>query len=185
VFTAGNDVVIVVADGVSGRPYGAEAASRVTEIVRVASNPLSASPAYWSTVLLKADRELCSDRAVGEAAVAIVSINAGRAIGASVGDCEAWIVFPGKQLRLSRTRKPYLGSGVATPYSFEALLDINSTLILASDGLFKYADEEAIARAALLPSVNEAATALVELPKTPDGSYNDDVAVVVCRHLKA
>ena len=185
VFQSPNGISIVVAHGVGGRPNGAAAAERIVGITCTAASEAPDPPNsgfYWQNVLRRADEALLRDATLGEAAVAALSVTAsGEVAGASVGDCEAWLVTGGVRQVLSLTRKPYLGCGAATPAVFRGRLEVGSTLLVASDGLFKYADANSICAAASLPSLTDASAALAELPKSAGGSYADDLAVVLCR----
>jgi serine/threonine protein phosphatase PrpC len=102
--------------------------------------------------------------------------------GASVGDSEAWIINSDGQKRLTRNqiRKPLLGSGSAYPVPFASGI-LDSTLLVASDGLFKYTDFENICPVALLENVDAAAAGLIELVRLPSGALWDDIAVILCR----
>jgi len=53
-------------------------------------------------------------------------------------------------------------------------------LLMASDGLLKYAAREVIARVALEGSVEEGARGLVECVRLPSGMLRDDLAVILC-----
>jgi serine/threonine protein phosphatase PrpC len=186
VFHSQLGISVVVADGVGGRPDGAAAAERSIGLARAAAAQAHEARErgfYWQDALRRADQELLRDPAVGEVAIVVLSVSAaGEIAGASVGDCEAWVVADGVRSVLSLMRKPYLGCGAATPAAFRGRLAAGSTLLVASDGLFKYADTNSIATAASLPDLADAAAALAELPRAGSGSYPDDLALVLCRY---
>ena len=105
-----------------------------------------------------------------------------RIFGASVGDCEAWLITEHsiEELTASQVRKPLLGSGEAVPVAFEAALGV-ATLLLATDGLLKYAHRDRIVAIALGPNLQMAAHALADLPRMRSGALPDDVGVILCR----
>ena len=117
------------------------------------------------------------------ALVAAIADGAGVVDGASVGDCEAWLLgAQGDVLELTRTqqRKPLLGGGGgAVPFS--ANLEAGSTLLLGSDGLFKYVPRRAIVAACEAADVDAIAAELVGLPRLSSGQLPDDLGVVVAR----
>jgi serine/threonine protein phosphatase PrpC len=63
---------------------------------------------------------------------------------------------------------------------FEAELGA-ATLLLASDGLLKYARRERIAALARDADVERAAQQLAQLPRLRSGELQDDLAIIVCR----
>jgi serine/threonine protein phosphatase PrpC len=81
-------------------------------------------------------------------------------------------------LTARQRRRPLLGSGEALPVQFEAERG-GGRLLLASDGLVKYATVERICALAIQGTVSEAATALANSVRLPSGALQDDVAVVI------
>ncbi len=57
----------------------------------------------------------------------------------------------------------------------------SGTFLLASDGLWKYVAQPLIRATAILPDVDRAAQALVQLARLPSGGVQDDVTVALCR----
>jgi PPM family protein phosphatase len=105
----------------------------------------------------------------------------GRSVrGASVGDSGAWLVGPPglADLTDSQRSKPLLGSGTCRPTAFGPV-DLDRRLIVASDGLFKYAPRERIRQSALAGPVELAVQALLDAVRLPRGGFQDDVAVVL------
>jgi len=169
VIERGNDLVIVVADGAGGMRGAADASQTVVDAVR------SMRPnADLRSMLTDVDRAL-AQAAIGEttAIVAIVSED-GSILGASVGDSEAWIVGATTidELTGSQDRRR-LGSGRAEPTLFSRTA-LEGTLIVATDGLFKYAPRTAIA--AVVRTCSHPADALIESTNTPD-----DITIVTVR----
>lgn len=157
---------IVLADGAGGTARGAEAAERVVAM-------LAASDDFDAV-----DAELV--RLGGQATAVALSIEGGTLRGASVGDSEAWLV-DGERVQVlteQQQRKPLLGDG-GVPVELAA--PFVGTLVVGSDGLFKYAARERIVAACALPTVEEVADALVAAAQLPDGGLQDDISVVVVR----
>jgi serine/threonine protein phosphatase PrpC len=180
-------VVIVVADGVGGRPRGGRAAhiavKRISEAATAVSKPLD--PETWRDLLFDVDQALNADAEAGETTAVIVAVTAEGIAGASVGDSEAWLVSAaGHSVLTSRQqRKPYLGYGAAIPVGFRPV-PLEGTLLVATDGLFKYMDAERIAAAVRGDDLEAAAEAVAEIPRNREGSFYDDLAVVLCRRFR-
>ena len=81
-------------------------------------------------------------------------------------------------MTVNQRRRPLLGTGEALPVLFEAERR-GGRVLLASDGLFKYATGERIRALAMNGSVAQAAEALARSVRLPSGALQDDVAVVL------
>lgn len=135
---------LVLADGAGGIGGGAEAAKRfVTRVREIALNADRADQALSS--LARLDGELEADPECGETTGVVVAITSTEIRCASVGDSEAWLVKDAQVIRLTegQRRKPLLGSGLATP-AHGKLSRRGGILLVASDGLFRYAGSEKI-----------------------------------------
>ncbi len=179
--------VIAVADGVGGRAGGAAAAEAVMQLALVAaaksqsgSAPPSASA--WCALLESFDRTAASDDMVGETTAVVATLSAGQIQGASVGDSAAWLVGKNqiRDVTAGQSRKPFLGAGQAIVTPFAAPLGAD-TLLIATDGLFKYADRQTIASLARNTDLDAAAKSLIDAVRLRSGGLQDDVAVVLCR----
>jgi serine/threonine protein phosphatase PrpC len=117
---------------------------------------------------------------IGEATAVIAILVDGQVWGASVGDCEAWLISTSGIVDLTRDqrRKPLLGSGHAIPIGFGPLA-CTSRLLLGSDGLFKYVPHERIRNLSSSVPLAHAAAVLVDAARLPSGALQDDVAVIV------
>lgn len=169
--------VIVVVDGAGGSGAGASAAEDVVREVRSAI-PHADSRTDWKRELLQIDSRI-SD---GEAAAVVVDLRPDRIIGASVGDCVAW-VFDGEtflNLTAHQVRKPLLGSRECRPIGFDCQ-PLSGVLVVATDGFASYVKRERIP-----PLVGRAdfwtlPTALLSLVQLASGQWWDDSTVVACR----
>jgi PPM family protein phosphatase len=178
-------LVAVVADGSGGMAGGAEAAELLIRMVEkgLPSDPASASAGDWVRLLGEADLAILDDPVAGETTAVIAAITPSAIAGASVGDSEAWLISDQGVLYLTshQKRKPLLGSGVAIPSAFQADFSSPQVLLLATDGLIKYAPYDRIRPTALNPSLEDAAARLLKLATLPRGGLQDDVTFILCR----
>jgi serine/threonine protein phosphatase PrpC len=171
--------LVAVADGAGGTGDGAAAAECL--ITGLAKRAGVAASNDWFEALLELDDEILAHRSGSQTTGVVAYVSAGRIIGASVGDSSAWLISPAGEmtdLTAHQRRRPLLGSGEALPVVFEAEFG-DGRLLLASDGLFKYATAERICSLAMQGSVTEAADALANCVRLPSGRLQDDVAVVI------
>jgi serine/threonine protein phosphatase PrpC len=181
VFDREGDLVAVVADGAGGIRGGIQASAALIEVVR----SVAQDPAFdvhdgdmWCSLLREADATLAA-RSIGETTVVVVAVGSAGITGVSAGDSEAWIVSAESIDDLTCDQKrPRLGSGRAMPVGFRRA-DVDGLLLVATDGLFKYASPERISAAVRESGASEAAERLTALVRLPSGSYQDDVGIVV------
>jgi serine/threonine protein phosphatase PrpC len=171
--------LFVVADGAGGAAGGADAAKAICGAASAYQD--WRMPSDWAGWLTRIDREMSRSR-VGLAAAVVIEIwDDGRIVGASVGDCEAWM-FGGdgasRSLMAGQSRKPLLGEGMAQPVGFQARLG-RGTLLIATDGLWKYMKPARIAKAVAIRPLEAACTALVGGVRLKGGALQDDVAIVL------
>jgi len=164
--------LIVVADGAGGVGDGAAAADAVCRAL--------ADDADWATWLAQRDADLAARDTGLAAAIALSISDEGELRGASVGDCEAWVFSDGAPVDLTgpQTRKPLLGDGAAAPTRFVAAGQ-RGTLVIATDGLWKYLTITRIAELAGTRPLEAAVAALVEGVRLRSGALQDDVAIIV------
>lgn len=172
VFTRPGGLVAVVADGAGA---SAAAAELVVEAVKKAG-----AAADWAALLAEVDARLVRDGAGAQTTAVIVAISGGRISGASVGDSGAWVIDGDDvtDLTAGQQRKPLIGSGHARPVLF-ALESAAGRLLIASDGLLKYAAQRFVAEAASGPTLDGSADELLALPRLRSGQLPDDVAVIL------
>jgi serine/threonine protein phosphatase PrpC len=172
-------VVIAVADGAGGTSNGGAAAETVVRAASEAADALSSRAIEPSAFLCELDARA---RAAGGQTTAVLAIvRAGEVWGASVGDSSAMLHTGDRvdDLTEAQRRKPLLGSGAAKPVAFRARLE--GTLLVATDGLWKYASYTLLLEALRHPRVEDIPEQLVSLVRLPAGGLQDDVAIVVCR----
>ena len=176
VFEYADRLVIALADGAGGTGNGAVAAQAIVDAVGAVGD---ATP-DWSTLLeaLDADGERLGS---GQSTAVIVSLDAMGIVGASCGDSCAWIIGGDEIVDLTegQRRKPLVGDG-GTAFQIRGQL-AGGTLLVASDGLWRYAKQSDIARIVQSSDLEPGAQALIDLVRLPNGELQDDVAVVLCR----
>jgi serine/threonine protein phosphatase PrpC len=176
-------VVIALADGVGGRVYGAEAAERavnlICEFAARHENDLH-KPKFWTTTFEKLDELLFRHEQTGETTLVALALTPRGICGASVGDSIGWLVSPQEtRVLTSGQYKGFLGSSISTPVSFQEK-KLNGTLMLATDGVWKYSDHEQLQTLAQLPDLKSAAQQIVESVRLPSGAFWDDTTVALC-----
>jgi PPM family protein phosphatase len=177
VFELNDDLVVALADGAGGTGNGAIAAQAIIDAVGA-----RASAAHdWCAVLEELDRD-AHRLGNGESTAVIVSIRGGVLSGASVGDSGAWFIQGATVIELTdgQHRKPLVGGG-CSPMRIAATPFAGGTLLVASDGLLRYAKRPDIVRIASGADLHVAARSLVDLVRLPNGTLQDDVSIVLCR----
>jgi PPM family protein phosphatase len=171
--------LLALADGVGNSGAGATAAEYV--VAALTKLAPAAGSTDWFEALCALDDELSLRGSGGQTTGVVASGDSSRIVGASLGDSCAWLISPAGEmtdLTARQRRRPLLGSGEALPVQFEAELT-GGRLLLASDGLVKYATVERICALAIQGTVSEAANAVANSVRLPSGALQDDVAVVV------
>lgn len=178
-------LVLAMADGVGGQPGGGVAAQLAVETVELEGAALIRRPVrYWRGLVQALDDALAAHPDSGQTTLIALCLSGGKVLGASVGDSEAWWITAAGHFDLTEAqkRKPFLGTGAAEPVAFALTLTEPGTLLLATDGLFKYADPLAITEAVRsAATVEAAADALEALACAPAGRFYDDLALVLVR----
>lgn len=181
IFRVENRMVLVVADGAGGRSGAAEAAEFVIRAARGAAESLRGAEDCFR-FLCEVDHNIAQADNCGETTGVIVVLSPGELFGANVGDSVAWLFAPDGKRELSHVRKPYLGSGVAAPHQFASKFN-RGTVVVASDGLWKYTSLELIEQNVKTVTHGELAKELGNLVRLRSGAFPDDIAIVSCRIL--
>ena len=175
-------IVLCVADGAGGRSGGLEAAIMATDIVRQNASALN-TPASCSELLQRMDDAVAKDRIAGETTCALAVLTSDRIYGASVGDSGIWLISEEPNpidLARGQQRKPFIGSGSARAIPFDHPVQ-RGFLLLATDGLLKYADPTRIRETCRQPPIEFAAQQLIELVRYRSGDLPDDVTVILTK----
>jgi serine/threonine protein phosphatase PrpC len=176
---AAGGYLVCVADGAGGTGNGAVAAERLIAFVTKLSQ--EAASADYFAALCAFDDELSTHALGGQTTGIIAFIDSERVRGASVGDSLAWLISLSggmTDMTARQRRRPLLGSGEALPVQFEEERR-GDRVLLASDGLFKYALVDQICTLATRGAVAASASALANCVRLPSGALPDDVAVVI------
>jgi|HubBroStandDraft_1064217.scaffolds.fasta_scaffold03330_3 PPM family protein phosphatase len=182
VFERGDSLVLALADGAGGIRGGAMASRALLTAVRSAVQDPAATMSdarYWADLLRTTDTALAKHSG-GETTGVVVVLGATKLIGASAGDSEAWVVHSKRvdDLTVGQDTQRRLGSGRAVPTTFERA-GLAGVLLVATDGLFKYAAMEVIARVVLASPISVAAEQLIELVRLRSGKFHDDLAAIL------
>lgn len=174
-------VVVVVADGAGGVGGAAAAAQSVCDFIMARAPQASGDPRVWADALREADTMITAASHGGLTTAVVVEVSGNSICGASVGDSGAWAITDSGivDLTASQSRKPLMGSGTARPTTFGPVLE-RGRLMVASDGILKYARREDLAACALTGALDNALTALIDAVRLRNGRLQDDVAVVLC-----
>jgi PPM family protein phosphatase len=180
-------LVLAVADGAGGMGGGAAAAEALISSVAAAAEALASGALDPSALLIEIDQAARRDpQSKGGQCTAVIAIVRDSDVsGASVGDSGALQSLPSgsgaiEDLTAGQQRKPLIGSGAAVPVSFRGS-PLEGTLLLATDGLLKYASWKRLTAALDHPVLDELPALLLALVRLPSGALQDDVGLIVCR----
>jgi serine/threonine protein phosphatase PrpC len=177
VFEVDGATLIVLADGAGGIGGGELAASMVVDAFR------GASAFDVAANLESLDARVAADRRAGETTAVVVAMMGETLWGGSAGDSEAWLFHArDHQVEQELTRRQgrkRIGSGCARVQSFSTSGgdEPNERLLIASDGLFKYAPYAMIRDTARIKGLDAAADALLECARLATGRFCDDVSL--------
>ena len=180
VLLEGSRVVLCVSDGAGGSGGGAEAAAMTEEWIRQNASQLIDANSC-AEMLRKMDTAIANDQVAGETTCALTVLTSEEIFGASTGDSGVWLIpelGPHMDLTQPQERKPLLGSGNAWPVPFRCPRQIGR-LLLATDGLLKYASVDRILTMCKEPQIELAADRLVESVRYPSGALPDDVTLIL------
>jgi serine/threonine protein phosphatase PrpC len=183
VFAQAGVAFAVLADGAGGMAGAAEAAETVITIASQwdPCDVLASCGGGAASRLEAMDMDHALARAAhgGQCTAVVVALDGESVAGASVGDSAAWMVGEDLvNLTASQHRKPLVGSGRAVAVPFVADLSGRRVLV-ASDGLWKYAHAARVREIATIEDSEDAATRLLELVRLPSGKLQDDVSIAL------
>ncbi len=184
VFERDGVLVVVVADGRGGIRGGDEASRSLVAVVKSAVDDPAFTPkdvGAWVDLFRTRDTALAS-KGAGETTGVVVALWRQGLVGVSIGDSEAWVVTPRgvDNLTVGQQTRQRLGSGRVNLATF-ARPSLGGVLVIATDGLFKFASQDIIAGVVRAAPFEAAAERLVELVRNPNGTLADDAAVVLVR----
>lgn len=171
--------LIVLADGAGGIAGADLAASMVVDAFR------DASVFDVPNILASLDSQVSAESRAGETTAVVIATMGDTIWGGSAGDSEAWLLHRHHQHDehelTGKQRRKRIGSGGVSiqPISASADDDSEYRLLVASDGLFRYASYADIKARVRLPNIDDAADALLESVRLPSGRFRDDVSILV------
>ncbi|WP_437798976.1 protein phosphatase 2C domain-containing protein [Sorangium sp. So ce693] len=176
----GDRWTVAVADGAGGLAGGAAAASTAAGAMVALGAERELDPDFWCESIRRLDGELEAEPRCGETTLVVVQVSQGELWGASVGDSGALVVEPGGLVDLTsgQIRKPLVGSGACSPVGIPRR-PLTGRLLVATDGLLKYASWATLGALARTGDVQTAVEALIQAVTLPSGNRPDDVAVVL------
>jgi PPM family protein phosphatase len=172
--------IIVVADGAGGVAGGAQAAELLMSEVRTRWQHVQ-TPNHAIACLRSIDLKM-AQMGTGQTTATVVTCIDISILVASVGDSEAWLIGTSSVIDLTegQIRKPLLGSGTSEPVAATHLVSPGvGVLLIATDGLFKYASRSTIHNVVRNTNLADIPQALVSAVRLPSGKLQDDIAVVV------
>jgi hypothetical protein len=148
VIAHGSRQVLVIADGAGGLTGGAEAAEMAVQLVRQHAGLLDGSGSCAS-LLQKMDQAIAQASNAGQTTCALAVVTNGEVFGAGIGDSGVWLIGEKTlaDLTQGQSRKPFIGSGDAWAVPYARQRVAGEHLLLATDGLLKYAPADRIAAA--------------------------------------
>jgi serine/threonine protein phosphatase PrpC len=173
--------VFLLADGAGGISGGAQAADCFIRASKEAAPGLT-NAEQCRQLLQTIDQNIADANDCGETTGVVVLVRPDSLFGAQVGDSAAWLFSSGgkRELTSGRARKPFLGTGGAFPHLFVQQAP-QGTLVVASDGLWKYTSLELIEQKVGSVAAENLATELASLVRLRSGAFPDDIAIATCR----
>jgi serine/threonine protein phosphatase PrpC len=179
-------IVIALADGGGGMRAGGTASRTFVQVVGAAlgDRKFPASDLDTWLRLFRATDSGIATHGGGETTGILVSLGRRGLIGVSTGDSRAWMVTPTTidDLTAGQYTRQRLGSNHATPTVFERSKPAG-ILLVASDGLFKFAAPRVIADIVRDVGFADAAETLVALVRRGSGAVEEDVSVILARRV--
>ncbi|MGV3772479.1 MAG: hypothetical protein ACO1QB_06220 [Verrucomicrobiales bacterium] len=160
---------------------GAEAAEKLVQSIKQRRADIT-DQNRCCTVLTEIDDLLLKEGNGGETTCALAVIGKNEIFGASVGDSAVWFIpvsAPHVDLTALQSRKPLIGSGHATAKGF-TIPKQTGVLMLATDGLLKYAKTELVVqscRSSNSLELDEWNT--LALVRMANGKLQDDATVLL------
>ena len=178
IFHDANRTIIALADGAGGISGGAQAAELFVRTIEQKKSSLQTDD-DCEAFLHNIDRILADDPNTGETTGIVIILSNNQTFGASAGDSEAWLFSTTAKTHLTKGqfRKPFLGSGEALAVKFTAQIT-PGTLLVATDGLWKYTSYEKI-HDQIQASPDNLPERLTTLVRLRSGALQDDIAMAL------
>ena len=182
IFQCGERIVVAIADGVGGISGGTLAAETFVYNVQNAVQFLIDAD-HCHRLLHQVDWLLAGDLNGAETTGVVAVIDSGKVFGASCGDSGARLYRHDEVVDVtpSGRSRSFLGSGNALVTEF--VTEMKGTLVVATDGLWKYAKSSDIDAAIGNAAPQQLASALADLARLTTRKLQDDIAIVTCVRL--
>ena len=182
VLPLGDRVLLALADGAGASSRGDDAADALLQLVVAA---VGRGEQDFVALLADGDRALATAGGGGETTVVVALVDERGIIGASVGDSEAWVVGADSIVELHRAPGTQAARSAPVPprrRPFRSGPLAGATLLVASDGLVKYASRSRIRELIAATADLDALPArLIECVRLRSGALHDDTTVVLAR----
>lgn len=178
-------LICVLADGHGGQHGGKAAAQVAVQTVweEAASKAVRqlCDKRIWCEIIAAADEAVEANEEAGFTTLIVLALIGGEVYGASVGDSKALLVMlqdhrviTGKQYK-----NPPVGSSAAWPVSFTDKMRDSDVLLLMSDGVWRYTDEDTISEIVRREREEKLAATLRELQTSQNrGVLPDDFSLI-------
>jgi PPM family protein phosphatase len=179
-------LLCAVADCQGGQPRGGPAARQACQVCLEAASRSPPDqlrrPDVWAGILGEVDRAVAADPRAGLTTLIGLYMTGAEVVGGSNGDSAAVLACAGRPtvtLTERQVKNPPVGSGMAMATGFHAVLARPWTLLVMTDGVWKYAGWEKVrscAEAGRGPAILDSLRGAVRLRS---GTYPDDFTLVV------
>ena len=180
--------ICVLADGQGGHAGGQRAAQLACSTIINAATALQpdllSQPLAWTDLLYHADQTLYESPRAGLTTVVALCITPWWVCGASCGDSEALLMMENKAIFLTQhqTKKPPMGSGLASITPFGNKLKPQWLLLMMSDGVWKYAGWPRIKTLLSSHNSSDAIDQIEQLARLPGtGAFQDDFTLLLAQ----
>src|SRR5262249_35777698 len=144
-------------------------------------------PDTWPEILSEVDRVVAGERGAGFTTLVAFAISRGYLSGASSGDSALYALSAdrlGLHLTAHPVKNPPVGSGEAILIPFAAKLVKPWTVLAMTDGVWKYAGWDAVARITPRQNGRDVIEELQRRARLPgSGRFQDDFTVVVLQEM--
>jgi PPM family protein phosphatase len=180
-------LLVTLADGQGGQAGGGKAAQLASESVlrQARLSPFAAlgSPGSWTTFLRRADEEVSRDKESGLTTLIGLCVTDDAVHGASNGDSAVLLFLPKgriEELTGRQAKNPPVGSGAATCIPFSAKLELPWTILVMSDGVWKYVGNDRIREIARREQGQAMVDSILAAAKSlRSGKLQDDFTLIV------
>lgn len=181
--------IIALADGAGGMSGAAEAADQVVNslVKALRREKIDATPCSCAEALAALDQAVASNSRAGETTGLLLVIDDDSVVGASVGDCAAWVVPRSnepRELTVHQMRKPRIGTGRANPVRFGPT-SLDGALIAMTDGVADSITGGQLTALVRRVNAEQLPRTLLDAIRLPSGKLTDHATVVVASNDSA